>query len=191
MGVLYRFFAGVFGIFGHGNVAGIGEALYKYQNEISYFRGHNEQGMAHAAIAYSKAWRGRRAMGVTTSIGPGSTNLVTAAALAHINRLPVLFIPGDLFSSRAPDPVLQQLENWNSPLCSVNDCLRPVSRHYDCITRPEQILNSLPRAMQVLTDPLERGPAVLSFPQDVQTETYDYPIDFFSANSALDSASRA
>ncbi|KZL18989.1 3D-(3,5/4)-trihydroxycyclohexane-1,2-dione hydrolase [Pseudovibrio axinellae] len=173
------FIAGVWAIFGHGNVAGLGEALYHAQDELKTYRGHNEQGMAHAAIAYAKASNRRRAMAVTTSIGPGAANLVTAAALAHVNRLPVLLLPGDVFANRAPDPVLQQLEDFQDGTVSVNDCFRPVSRYYDRIQRPEQLLTALPRAMAVLTDPVECGPVTLAMCQDVQAEAYDWPLSFF------------
>ena len=149
---------GVWAIFGHGNVVALGEALYAWREVLPTYRGHNEQSMAHAAIAYAKASNRRRAMAVTTSIGPGATNLVTAAALAHVNRLPLLLIPGDVFADRAPDPVLQQLEVVDDGTVSVNDCLRPVSRYFDRITRPEQLLRALPRAIRVLTDPAECGP---------------------------------
>ena len=169
----------MFGIFGHGNVAGIGEALGQFQEQMPYYRGQNEQSMAHAAIAYAKANRARRVMGVTTSIGPGATNLVTAAALAHINRLPVLFLPGDIYASRRPDPVLQQLESEKSPLASVNDCFIPVSRFFDRITRPEQLIESLPQAVRTLLDPQQRGPVTLALPQDAQAEKYLFPAHFF------------
>jgi 3D-(3,5/4)-trihydroxycyclohexane-1,2-dione acylhydrolase (decyclizing) len=172
-------FGGVFAIFGHGNVAGIGEALHGIRDELPTFRAHNEQAMAHAAIAYAKTHMRRRMMAVTTSIGPGATNLVTAAALAHVNRLPVLLLPGDIFVSRAPDPVLQQLEDFSDGTASVNDCLRPVSRYFDRIVRPEQLLTALPRAVRALTDSALCGPVTLALPQDVQTEAYDYPLSFF------------
>lgn len=171
--------AGVWAIFGHGNVAGLGEALEAGRDLLPCYRAHNEQGMAHAAIAYAKASNRRQFMACTTSIGPGATNLVTAAALAHVNRLPLLLLPGDYFASRAPDPVLQQLENPGDPTLSVNDTLRPVSRYWDRIMRPEQLLNSLPRAMQVLTDSVECGPVTLALPQDVQSEAWDFPEAFF------------
>ncbi|MCB1136524.1 MAG: 3D-(3,5/4)-trihydroxycyclohexane-1,2-dione acylhydrolase (decyclizing), partial [Chlamydiia bacterium] len=171
---------GIWGIYGHGNVAGIGEALYGLQSELPYFRGQNEQGMAHAAIAFAKAHRGRRVMAVTSSIGPGATNMVTAAALAHINRLPVLFLPGDGFLSRRPDPVLQQLESRHSPLLSVNDCFAPVSAYFDRITCPEQLVSSLPEAIRILLSPSERGPVTLSLPQDLQTQAYPFPSSFFA-----------
>lgn len=176
-GTLCPLFGGVAGIFGHGNVAGIGEALENA--ELPYIRGHNEQGLAHMAIAFAKAQRGRRVMAVTTSIGPGATNLVTAAALAHTNRLPVLFLPGDSYASRRPDPVLQQLEDPNCPYLSVNDCLRPVSRLFDRISRPEQLVDVLPRVVEVLLDPARRGPVTLCLPQDVQAEAWDFPLDLF------------
>ncbi|MGS0467963.1 thiamine pyrophosphate-binding protein [Cobetia marina] len=138
-------FGGCFAIFGHGNVAGLGEALHAAGDDFPTYRAHNEQGMANAAIAYAKANNRRRIMACTSSIGPGATNMVTSAGLAHVNRLPVLFLPGDTFASRAPDPVLQQVEHFNDPGLSVNDCFRPVSRFFDRITRPEQLLTSLPR----------------------------------------------
>src|SRR5687768_10197502 len=172
-------FAGVWAIFGHGNVAGLGPALHAARRKLPTWRAHNEQAMAHAAIAFAKAHTRRRMMACTTSIGPGASNMVTAAAVAHVNRLPVLFLPGDVFASRRPDPVLQQLEAFGDPTLSVNDCFRPVSRYFDRILRPEQLLTSLPAAMRVLLDPAECGPATLALPQDVQTEAYDYPAEFF------------
>jgi 3D-(3,5/4)-trihydroxycyclohexane-1,2-dione acylhydrolase (decyclizing) len=172
-------FAGVWAIFGHGNVAGLGPALHAVRRKLPTLRAHNEQAMAHAAIAFAKAHARRRMMACTTSIGPGASNMVTAAALAHVNRLPVLFLPGDVFASRRPDPVLQQLEAFGDPTLSVNDCFRPVSRYFDRIMRPEQLLTSLPAALRVLLDPAECGPATLALPQDVQTEAYDYPAEFF------------
>ncbi|BDU19698.1 3D-(3,5/4)-trihydroxycyclohexane-1,2-dione acylhydrolase (decyclizing) [Dyella sp. GSA-30] len=173
-------FGGVFAIFGHGNVAGLGEALYQQRDALPTYRAHNEQAMANAAIAYAKAHMRRRMMAVTTSIGPGATNLVTSAALAHVNRLPVLLLPGDIFVSRAPDPVLQQLEDFGDGTASVNDCLRPVSRYFDRIVKPEQLLTALPRAMRVLTDPALCGPVTLALPQDVQAEAFDWPENFFA-----------
>src|SRR5690606_10825875 len=143
------------------------------------WRAHAEQGMAHAAIAYAKQMRRRRAMVCTTSIGPGATNLVTAAAVAHVNRLPVLFVPGDVYASRRPDPVLQQVEDFGDGTVSANDCLRPVSRWFDRITRPEQLLDTLPRALATLLAPADCGPVTLAFCQDVQAEAFDYPEDFF------------
>ena len=173
------FIAGVWAIFGHGNVAGIGEALHGVRDRLPTYRGHNEQTMAHAAIAYAKASGRRRAMAVTTSIGPGALNVVTAAGLAHVNRLPVLIIPGDVFAGRAPDPVLQQVEDFSDGTVSANDCFRPVSRYYDRISRPEHILTALPRAMAVMTDPAGCGPVTLAFCQDTQAEAFDYPASFF------------
>ena len=174
-----RFLDGVWAIFGHGNVAGIGEALHRYRDDIPTWRGQAEQTMCHAAIAYAKTMRRRRAMAVTASIGPGALNMVTACALAHVNRLPVLLIPGDVFANRGPDPVLQQIEDFDDGTVSANDCFRPVARYYDRITRPEHLLTCLPRALGVMTDPQNCGPAVLAFCQDVQAEEYDYPADFF------------
>lgn len=173
------FIAGCWAIFGHGNVAGLGEALYTVRDTLPTYRGHNEQTMAHTAIAYSKQLRRTRAMAVTSSIGPGATNMVTAAALAHVNRLPVLLLPGDVFANRGPDPVLQQPEVFSDGTVSANDCFRPVSRYFDRITRPEHILTALPRAFRTMTDPAECGPVTLAFCQDVQAEAYDYPESFF------------
>jgi 3D-(3,5/4)-trihydroxycyclohexane-1,2-dione acylhydrolase (decyclizing) len=174
-----RFIEGVWAIFGHGNVAGIGEALHRYRDEIPTWRGQNEQTMAHAAIAYAKTKKRRRAMAVTSSIGPGSTNMVTAAALAHVNRLPVLMICGDVFANRRPDPVLQQIEDFDDGTISANDCFKSVARYFDRIARPEHLLTALPRAMATMTDPQNAGPVVLAFCQDVQTEAFDYPEAFF------------
>ncbi|SAL47937.1 iolD protein [Caballeronia arvi] len=172
-------FGGVFAIFGHGNVAGIGEALYRHRDELPTYRAHNEQAMAHSAIAYAKAHMRRRMMAVTTSIGPGATNLVTAAALAHVNRLPVLLLPGDIFVSRAPDPVLQQVEDSHDGGVSANDALKAVSRYFDRIVHPAQLLSALPRAIRVLTDAALCGPVTLALPQDVQAMAYDFPASFF------------
>jgi 3D-(3,5/4)-trihydroxycyclohexane-1,2-dione acylhydrolase (decyclizing) len=177
-GTLLPYCGGVWSIFGHGNVAGLGEALWAERRSLATHRAHNEQGMAHAAIAYAKANFRRRIMAVTSSIGPGATNLVTAAALAHVNRLPVLLLPGDTFASRAPDPVLQQLEDFHHGDLSANDALRPVTRYFDRIMRPEQVLTALPRAIQVMTDPALCGPVCLALPQDVQTQAFDCPLDF-------------
>lgn len=174
------YFAGCWAIFGHGNVAGLGEALQTAGDALPTWRAHNEQGMAHAAIAYAKQMRRRRAMVCTTSIGPGATNMVTAAALAHVNRLPVLFLPGDVYANRRPDPVLQQIEHFADGTVSANDCFRPVSRYFDRITRPEQILDALPRALAVMLDPATCGPATLAFCQDVQAEAFDCPAAFLA-----------
>ncbi|NEX46516.1 3D-(3,5/4)-trihydroxycyclohexane-1,2-dione acylhydrolase (decyclizing) [Pseudotabrizicola algicola] len=175
-----RFIDGIWAIFGHGNVAGIGEALEGAQDTFPTWRGQNEQTMAHAAIAFAKGHARRRAQAVTSSIGPGATNMVTAAALAHVNRLPLLLIPGDGFANRRPDPVLQQVEDFGDGTISANDCFRPVVRYFDRITRPEQLLTALPRALRVMTDPAECGPVCLSFCQDVQAEGYDWPEAFFA-----------
>ena len=176
---IHPLFGGVWAIFGHGNVAGIGEALYASRDVLPTFRAHNEQAMAHAAIAFAKASRRRRMMAATTSIGPGATNMVTAAALAHANRLPVLLLPGDVFANRRPDPVLQQIEDFGDGTISANDCFRPVSRYFDRITRPEQIVPAFERALAVLNDPADCGPVTLALCQDVQAEAYDYPKSFF------------
>jgi 3D-(3,5/4)-trihydroxycyclohexane-1,2-dione acylhydrolase (decyclizing) len=178
-GVRQRVFAGVWAIFGHGNVAALGEALYAAREDLPTLRAHNEQAMGHAAIAYAKASQRRRMMACTTSIGPGATNLVTAAALAHVNRLPVLLLPGDVFASRIPDPVLQQVEDFGDGLVTANDCLRPVSRYFDRITRPAQLVPAFQRAMQVLMDPAGCGPATLALCQDVQAEAHDWPQSLF------------
>ncbi|MDO5630240.1 MAG: 3D-(3,5/4)-trihydroxycyclohexane-1,2-dione acylhydrolase (decyclizing) [Paracoccus sp. (in: a-proteobacteria)] len=174
-----RFIDGVWAIFGHGNVAGLGQALHQAGDDLPTWRGQNEQTMAHAAIAFAKAHGRRRAQAVTSSIGPGATNMVTAAALAHVNRLPLLLIPGDVFANRRPDPVLQQIEDFDDGTVSANNCFRPVSRYFDRITRPEQLLTALPRAMRVMTDPANCGPVTLAFCQDVQAESYDWPVAFF------------
>jgi len=178
-GKVEAIFAGVFAIFGHGNVSGLGQALYQERDKLPTYRAHNEQGMAHAAIAFAKQNNRRKMMVCSTSIGPGATNMVTAAALAHVNRLPVLFLPGDTFANRCPDPVLQQLEHFDDPTITVNDCFKPVSRYFDRINRPEQLINSLPVAMRTLLDPVNCGPVTLALPQDVQTQAYDYPVSLF------------
>lgn len=175
-----RFIDGVWAIFGHGNVAGIGEALHGIGDALPTWRGQNEQTMAHAAIAFAKTKKRTQAQAVTSSIGPGATNMVTAAALAHVNRLPVLFIPGDVFASRRPDPVLQQIEDFDDGTVSANDCFRPVVRYFDRISRPEHLLTCLPRALAVMTDPANCGPVCLAFCQDVQAEAHDYPESFFA-----------
>ncbi|MCI5076578.1 3D-(3,5/4)-trihydroxycyclohexane-1,2-dione acylhydrolase (decyclizing) [Oricola sp.] len=174
-----RFIEGVWAIFGHGNVAGMGEALHKYRDALPTWRGQNEQTMAHAAIAYAKTKKRKRAHAVTSSIGPGSTNLVTAAALALVNRLPLLMICGDVFANRRPDPVLQQIEDFDDGTVSANDAFRPVVRYFDRITRPEHLLTCLPRALSVMTDPANCGPVCLAFCQDVQAEAFDYLEAFF------------
>jgi 3D-(3,5/4)-trihydroxycyclohexane-1,2-dione acylhydrolase (decyclizing) len=173
-------FAGVWAIFGHGNVAAMGEALYEARDVLPTYRAHNEQAMALSAVAFAKASRRHRFMACTSSIGPGATNMVTAAAVAHVNRLPVLILPGDVFANRRPDPVLQQIEDFGDGTVSANDCFRPVSRYFDRISRPEQLIPALSRAMAVLTDPAECGPVTLALCQDVQAEAFDYPESFFA-----------
>ena len=172
-------FAGAFGIFGHGNVTCLAEALEPVQDRLPTWRGHNEQSMALAAVAYAKAMRGRRIMIATSSIGPGCTNMVTAAAVAHANRLPLLILSGDTFQHRIVDPVLQQIEVFEDPTVTVCDTFKPVSRYWDRITRPEQLVQSLPQALAAMLDPADRGPAFLALPQDIQAEAYDYPARFF------------
>ncbi|HVS05202.1 MAG TPA: 3D-(3,5/4)-trihydroxycyclohexane-1,2-dione acylhydrolase (decyclizing) [Candidatus Dormibacteraeota bacterium] len=178
-GVEQRFVTGCFGIFGHGNVAGVGEALFEQPELLPYYQARNEQAMVHAAVGYSRMRNRLATMACTSSIGPGATNMVTGAALATINRLPVLLLPGDVFASRPVDPVLQQLEvPWRGD-ASVNDCFQPVSRYWDRITRPEQLIPSALQAMRVLTNPAETGAVTLALPQDVQAEAFDYPPSFF------------
>ncbi len=172
-------FPGVFAIFGHGNVTCLSEALEAVQDELPTWRGQNEQSMALAAIAYAKAKKRRQIMIATSSIGPGATNMVTAAAVAHTNRLPVLLLSGDYYVSRAPDPVLQQVEQFNDPTISVNDAFKCVTRYWDRITRPEQIIQSLPQAVATMLDPADCGPAFIGLCQDTQAEAYDYPVRFF------------
>jgi len=178
-GVDHSFFAGVIGIFGHGIVAGLGQALQENPGGLRYYLPRNEQAAVHTAVAFAKASNRLRTMACTSSIGPGATNMITAAAGATINRLPVLLLPGDVFASRRPAPVLQQLEWAQSQDMSVNDCFRPVSRYWDRITRPEQLVPALMEAMRVLTSPADTGAVTLALPQDVQAEAYDYPESFF------------
>jgi len=178
-GARQRFVDGVFGIFGHGNVAGIGQALDQMPDRMRYYQCRNEQAMVHTAAAYAKMHNRLRTFACTTSIGPGATNMLTGAAGATINRLPVLLLPGDIFARRLPAPVLQQLESPGTQDISVNDCFKPVSRYWDRISRAEQILTSLPEAMRVLTSPSDTGAVVLALPQDVQAEAFEYPERFF------------
>jgi 3D-(3,5/4)-trihydroxycyclohexane-1,2-dione acylhydrolase (decyclizing) len=178
-GTEQRFFAGCFGIFGHGNVAGVGQALQQYADAMPYYQARNEQAMVHAASAYARQKNRLQTLACTSSIGPGATNMVTGAALATINRLPVLLLPGDIFASRGPDPVLQQLEAAHDGTLSVNDCFRPVSRYFDRIVRPEQLMPAVLSAMRVLTNQAETGAVTLALPQDVQAEACDYPEEFF------------
>ena len=172
-------FGGVFAIFGHGNVTCLGEALETVKDQLPTWRGQNEQSMALAGIAYAKAKKRRQIMVATSSIGPGAMNMVTAAGVAHSNRLPILLLSGDTFINRVPDPVLQQVEHFNDPTMTVNDAFKPVARYWDRITRPEQIISSLPQAIRTMLDPADCGPAFLSLCQDTQAEAYDYPEVFF------------
>src|ERR1700730_12118144 len=172
-------FGGVFAIFGHGNVIGLGEALQEARAVLPTWRGQNEQSMGFAAAAYAKAHRRRRICVATSSVGPGATNMVTAAAVAHTNRLPVLFLSGDFFHHRLPHPVLQQVEHFGNPTVSVNDAFRPVTRYWDRITHPAQLIQSLPAAIDTMLDPADCGPAFLGLPQDVQGIAYDFPAAFF------------
>ena len=172
-------FPGVFAIFGHGNVTSLGEALEAVQDQLPTWRGHNEQSMAMAAVAFAKAKRRRQIMVATSSIGPGALNMVTAAGIAHANRLPVLLLSGDTFVNRVPDPVLQQVEPFGDPTVTVNDAFRPLTRYWDRIVHPAQLLQSLPQAVATLLDPAECGPAFLGLPQDVQAEAFDFPAVFF------------
>jgi 3D-(3,5/4)-trihydroxycyclohexane-1,2-dione acylhydrolase (decyclizing) len=183
-GVRRRLIAGCFGIFGHGNVAGVGQALLEAERsgdvELPYWLARNEQGMVHAAAAYARARNRLSTLACTTSIGPGATNMVTGAALATINRVPVLLLPGDIFATRVASPVLQELEDPRSPDVSVNDCFKPVSRFWDRVNRPEQLLCSALAAMRVLTDPVETGAVTISLPQDVQAQAWDWPEEFLA-----------
>ncbi|SVA49428.1 uncharacterized protein METZ01_LOCUS102282 [marine metagenome] len=172
-------FPGAFGIYGHGNVACLGQAMEEFQDELPGYRGHHEQNMALTGIGYARAMRRKQIFIATSSVGPGSTNMVTAAAVALSNRLPLLLLPGDTFANRFPDPVLQQVENFTSPTETQNDSFKAVSKYFDRITRPEQILASLPQALQVMLDPADCGPATISISQDVQGEAFDYPEIFF------------
>ncbi|MEU4233601.1 3D-(3,5/4)-trihydroxycyclohexane-1,2-dione acylhydrolase (decyclizing) [Nonomuraea sp. NPDC026600] len=175
-----RMIPAALGIFGHGNVAGLGQALDQYADDLPFIQGRNEQGLVHIASGFAKASRRRAALAVTASIGPGALNMVTGAALATVNRLPVLLLPGDSYATRRQGPVLQQLQHPIEADASVNDAFRPVSRFFDRITRPEQLLTALPAAMRVLVDPVNTGAAVLSLPQDIQSHAYDFPLEFFA-----------
>lgn len=179
-GVRQRLIPGAFGIFGHGNVTGLGQALEEFGQDLPFVRSQNEQAMVHSAVAYAKMQNRLQTWMCTSSVGPGATNMVTGAALATVNRLPVLLMPGDVFANRVPHPVLQQVEHPLGPDISANDCFRPVSRFFDRISRPEQLLASLPEAMRVLTDPAETGAVTIAMPEDVQTEAYDFPESFFA-----------
>ncbi|OLT34928.1 3D-(3,5/4)-trihydroxycyclohexane-1,2-dione acylhydrolase (decyclizing) [Actinomadura sp. CNU-125] len=179
-GARRRFFAGCFGIFGHGNVAGIGQALLEHADDLPFHMARNEQAMVHTAAGYARMNDRLATFACTTSIGPGATNMVTGAALATVNRLPVLLLPGDIFATRPADPVLQELEDARSYDMSVNDCLKPVSKYWDRINRPEQLPSALLAAMRVLTDPAETGAVTLALPQDVQAEAFDWPEELFT-----------
>src|SRR6266700_108624 len=172
-------FPGVFAIFGHGNVTCLSEALEAVKDTLPTWRGQNEQSMALAAIGFAKAKRRRQLMVATSSIGPGAANMVTAAGVAHANRLPVLLLAGDTFANRLPDPVLQQVEHYGNPSTTVNDCFRAVSRYWDRITLPEQIIASLPQAVAAMLDPADCGPAFIGLSQDTQEVAFDYPAAFF------------
>src|SRR5215210_5315200 len=178
-GLEHRFFAGCFGIFGHGNVAGLGQALQQCGEQLTYYQARNEQGMVHAAVGYARMKNRLSTLACTSSIGPGATNMVTGAALATINRLPVLLLPGDVFATRAAGTVLQELEDPTTQAVSVNDSLKPVSRYWDRVERPEQLAPALLRAMRVLTDPADMGAVTLALPQDVQAEAADWPEELF------------
>ncbi len=178
-GTQAQLFPGVFAIFGHGNVTCLGHALEEHREQLPTWRGQNEQGMALAATAYAKAVRRRQIMVATSSVGPGATNMVTAAGVAHSNRLPLLLLSGDTFASRIPDPVLQQVEHFGDPSTSVNDSFRAVTRYWDRIMRPEQLVHTLPQAVATMLDPGDCGPAFLGLPQDVQGEAFDFPAVFF------------
>ena len=170
-----RFFAGAWGIFGHGNVAGLGQALEQYAPQLRYYQSRNEQAQVLASVAYAKHRNRLATFACASSIGPGATNMVTGAAVATINRIPVLLLAGDIFAERIQAPVLQQLENEHTQDISVNDCFKPVSRYWDRINRPEQLITALPEAMRVLTSPADTGAVTLALPQDTQAEAYDYP----------------
>jgi len=177
-GVETKFVRGVCGIFGHGNVVGLGEALAERKHSLTYFQSHNEQGAAHMAVGYAKQLNRKQILAVTSSIGPGALNMITAAGVASVNRIPVLLLPGDVFACRQPDPVLQQMERWDDYTATANDAFRAVSRYWDRINRPEQLMAACINAMRVLTDPAETGAVTLALPQDVQGEPYEYPEEF-------------
>lgn len=200
-GVEQRFVKGIFTIFGHGNVLGLGQALEEDSGGLEVYQGRNEQGMAHAAVAFAKQMRRKQICACTSSVGPGAANMVTAAATATANQIPVLLLPGDTFASRQPDPVLQQIEQPHDLTVSTNDAFRPVSKYWDRIMRPEQLMTALLHAMRVLTNPADTGAVTIALPQDVQGEAYDYPASFFAkrvhrierrpaAESALEDAVR-
>ena len=180
----HKFVQGIFTIFGHGNVVGLGQALEQDAGDLVVHQGCNEQGMANIAIGFAKQNKRKKIYAVTSSVGPGATNMVTAAATATANRIPLLLLPGDVFSTRQPDPVLQQVEQFDDASLSVNDCFRPVSRYWDRITRPEQLMSAMVNAMRVLTDPADAGAVTICLPQDVQGEVYEFPEYFFKKTCA-------
>ena len=173
-----RFVQGMMGIFGHGNVVGLGQALEQYQDDLPYMQGKNEQEIAHVCVAYAKQMRRRAIYACTASIGPGSLNMVTAAGTASVNRIPVLLLPSDAYADRQPDPVLQQLEHEEDYSITVNDSFKAVSKYWDRVQRPEQLMTAMLNAMRVLVDPAKTGAVTVCIPQDVQGEAYDYPVDF-------------
>ncbi|WP_275211978.1 thiamine pyrophosphate-binding protein, partial [Citrobacter freundii] len=179
-GVETPFVEGVATIFGHGNVLGIGQALEQDPGHLQVMQGCNEQGIAHMATGFAKQHRRQRIFAVTSSVGPGAANMVTAAATATANRIPLLLLPGDVYASRQPDPVLQQIEQYHDLGISTNDCFRPVSRYWDRINRPEQLMSAMLNAMRTLTDPADTGAVTICLPQDVQGEAWDYPQSFFA-----------
>src|SRR5690625_4541313 len=174
-----RLFKGIFTIFGHGNVLGLGQALEENPGELEVYQGRNEQGMAHAATAFAKQNHRKQLIACTSSVGPGSANMVTAAATATANNIPLLLLPGDTFASRQPDPVLQQIEQVHDTTITTNDAFRPVSKYWDRVNRPEQLMTAMLNAVRVLTDEANTGAVTISLPQDVQGEAYDYPKSFF------------
>lgn len=179
-GEQYPFIQGVFTIFGHGNVVGLGQALEEAPGHLQVYQGCNEQGMAHIATGFAKQKKRKQICAVTSSVGPGAANMVTAAATATANRIPLLLLPGDTFATRQPDPVLQQVEQYGDGTISTNDCFRPVSRYWDRVSRPEQLMSAMNNAMRVLTDPADTGAVTICLPQDVQGEAWDYPDYFFA-----------
>ena len=184
-GAQQRFVRGVFMLPGHGNVVGLGQALLQERRSLEIYQGKNEQGMAQAAVAFAKQMKRKQIFAVTSSVGPGAANMVTAAATATANNIPVLLLPGDVYACRQPDPVLQQIEQTHDLSLSTNDAFRPVCRYFDRINRPEQLMSALLSAFRVLTDPADTGAVCLALPQDVEGEAYDYPASFFARRSRV------
>ncbi|MGB3568672.1 MAG: thiamine pyrophosphate-binding protein, partial [Priestia megaterium] len=180
-----RFIKGVFTIFGHGNVVGIGQALQENPGDLEVYQGRNEQGMAHAAVAFAKQKHRKQIMACSSSVGPGSANMVTSAATATANNIPVLLLPSDVFATRQPDPVLQQIEQTHDLSLSTNDAFRSVSKYWDRVSRPEQLMSAMINAMRVLTDPADTGAVTIALPQDVQGEAWDFPESFFRERTHL------